>query len=181
MKTLIFIFMISIVSYSLSFSQNKTQEKELSNAEKFSQMSGTLIQKEFITIGKVRDIEVQVIFYTDVINNVKRSGLRFEFILMKSYGDDSKVAILDPDEVDGLIKSVKIMLDRFLSSTCDNYTEISFYSRGGFEAGCYGDNNKWRTFLKLEKYDSDSYKFLNTQDFEQLLDILEKSKTYLSQ
>ena len=34
---------------------SQTKEKELSNAEQFSNVAGTLVEKTFIDIGKVRD------------------------------------------------------------------------------------------------------------------------------
>lgn len=67
---MIIVLMISIVGIN-GFAQ-QSNEKELSNAEKFSAKSGTLIQKVFITIGKFKKCVLQVIEYTDLISNTKR-------------------------------------------------------------------------------------------------------------
>ena len=49
MKRMLLLFILFVTFYNLLFSQAK--EKELSNAEKFSSKSGTLMQKEFVDIG----------------------------------------------------------------------------------------------------------------------------------
>lgn len=62
---MITVLMISIVGIN-GFAQ-QTNEKELSNAEKFSAKSGTLIQKVFLPVGTIKKCELQVIEYTDLI------------------------------------------------------------------------------------------------------------------
>lgn len=166
-----------LITSLLSFSQ--TKERELSNAEKFSAMSGSLIHKEFIDIGKVKDAAIKVVLFTDLISNTKQTALKFEYVSVGKYTSDTKSAILDADEIDGLIKSIKIILEKVFPTTATNYTEVTFKSRGGFEAGCFWSKNNWSTYLKLEKFDSNSYVFLNKEDFPLLLEILEKAKTKL--
>ena len=120
-----------------------------------------------------------VIQFTDLITTTKQSALKFEYETVGKYTTDTKAAILDVDEIDGLIKSIKIMQEKIFPSTATNYTEVNFKSRGGFEAGCYWSKGNWSTYLKLEKYDKDSYVFLNKDDFPQLLTLLEQAKTKL--
>ena len=94
------------------FAQAPTKEKEQSNAEAFSAKAGTLMQKEFVEIGTVKKAKVQVLYYTDLISNIKKSALKFEYDVVSSYSTDTKVAILDVDEIDGLMKSIKL-INRF--------------------------------------------------------------------
>ena len=70
MKKMIIVLMITIVGIN-GFAQ-QSNEKEISNAEKFSAKSGTRIQKVFITIGTFKKCVLQVIEYTDLISNTKR-------------------------------------------------------------------------------------------------------------
>ncbi|HCM29909.1 MAG TPA: hypothetical protein DHW83_03690 [Bacteroidales bacterium] len=178
MKKFLFVI-ISILTFSVSYGQTDTKEKELSNAEKFSLKAGTLIQKEFIDVGTINKLKVQVIHYTDLVSNETVSSVRFEYEVASSYSTDTKIASLDADEIDGLIKSIKMMQEKIFAMTPANYTEVTYRSRGGFEAGCYWSNGDWATYLKLEKYDSKSYVFLKKDDFPALLALLEKAKTML--
>lgn len=157
----------------------QTKEQELSNAEKFSAKAGALIQKEFVEIGSVREAKISVIYFTDLITNTKQSALKFEYESVGKYSTDTKSALLDADEVDGLIKSIKIIQEKIFPSTATNYTEVSFKSRGGFDAGCFWSKGSWSTYLKLEKYDKDSYVFLGKEDFTTLLGLLEQAKIKL--
>lgn len=168
---------IFLLTATATFAQ--TKEQELSNAEKFSAKAGALIQKEFVEIGSVKGAKIKVIYFTDLITNTKQSALKFEYESVGKYSSDTKAAILDADEVDGLIKSIKIIQDKVFPTTATNYTEVSFKSRGGFDAGCFWSKGTWSTYLKLEKYDKDSYVFLGKDDFPTLLGLLEQAKTKL--
>jgi hypothetical protein len=168
---------IFLLTSTISIAQTKDQE--LSNAEKFSAKAGALIQKEFVEIGSVKDAKISVIYFTDLITSTKQSALKFEYESTGKYSSSTKAAVLDADEVDGLIKSIKIIQEKIFPSTATNYTEVSFKSRGGFDAGCYWSKGSWSTYLKLEKYDKDSYVFLGKDDFPTLLELLEQAKTKL--
>lgn len=157
----------------------QTKENELSNAEKFSIKSGALIQKEFLVIGTIKGAKISIIYYKDLITSTKQSALKFEYESVGKYSSDTKAGVLDADEVDALINSIKIIQEKIFPSTATNYTEVSFKSRGGFEAGCYWGKGSWETYLKLEKYDKDSYVFLSKDDFPALLMLLQEAKTKL--
>ncbi len=163
----------------LNIGYGQTKAKELSNAEKFSAKAGTLIKKEFLDVGTIKKAKIQVIHYTDMISNEKVSSVRFEYEVASSYSSDTKIAELDSDEIEGLIKSIKMMQEKVFSSTPTNYTEVTYRSRGGFEAGCFWSKGDWSTYLKLEKYDGKSYVFLKKSDFPELLTLLEKAKSML--
>lgn len=168
---------IFVLASSATFAE--TKEQELSNAEKFSAKSGVLIQKEFVEIGSVKSVKIIVVYYTDLITNAKQSAIKFEYEAVGKYTIDTKSAVLDADEVDGLIKAIKIIQEKIFPSTATNYTEVSFKSRGGFDAGCYWSKGAWSTYLKLEKYDKNSYVFLGQDDFPLLLGLLEQAKIKL--
>ena len=89
---------------------------------------------------------------------------------------NTKDAVIVADEVNGLIKSIKSIQQRMFPSTATNYIEVSFKSRGGFDAGCFWSKGSWSTYLKLEKYDKNSYVFLGKDDFPMLLGLLSKQK-----
>ena len=164
-----------------SFAQDAKTVKNVmtSNAEKFSEKSGTLIQKEFADLGDVKKCKVQIATFTDLISNQKTSAVRFEYETANSYGSSTKLALLDVDEIDGLIKSFKIIQDKIFPTTPINYSEVSFTSRSGFEAGAYVGKSGWSAFLKLEKYDSKSFVFIEKEDLPKLISILEQAKSKL--
>ena len=174
-KNLIIAAAVCLFSLEI-YAQAPTKEKEQSNAEAFSARAGTLMQKEFIEIGTVKKAKVQVVYYTDLISNIKKSALKFEYDFVSSYSTDTKVAVLDLDEIDGLMKSIKLMQDKVMLTIPANYTEVYYRSRGGFEGGCFTSKGAWSCYLKLEKYDSNSYVWLESADLTTLYRMLEQSK-----
>lgn len=177
MKQVLFLTLF-LCTLNAALCQNK--EKTLTQAELFSTQSGTLIEKRFITIGKVNGIEVQVIKYKDLNSGAEKSALRFEYEYKSSYSSDTKVAVLDMDEIDGLIKSMKNIQENVFPSARENYTEITYHSRSGFEAGTYFSTSQaeWKTYFQLEKYDKNSLVFMSTEKFIELygLVVLAKGK-----
>jgi hypothetical protein len=163
---------------SLAFSQAKV-EKQTTQAEQFSATAGTLIEKQFVDIGKVKGISVQVMKLKDLNSGTSKTALRFEYEYKSSYTSDTKIATLDLDEIDGLIKSMNNLKTTVFTSTRDVYTEVTFRSRTGFEAGAYYnvDKAKWVAYIKLEKFDSNSQVFFNTEDFASILTFVEQAKT----
>ena len=170
---------LATVIFALTTVSAFSQVKELSNAETFSAKSGALIQKEFLKIGSIKGANVSVIYFTDLITKTKQSALKFEYDVVGKYSTDTKSAVLDADEVDGLINSIKIIQESVFPLTATNYTEVSFKSRGGFDAGCFWSSGNWSTYLKLEKFDNKSYVFLEKDDFSVLLGLLQEAKLKL--
>lgn len=156
--------------------QAPAKEKEQSNAEVFSSKAGTLMQKEFVEIGTLKKAKVQVLYYTDLISNMKKSALKFELEVASTYSTDTKVAVLDVDEIDGLMKSIKLMQDKVMVTVPANYTEVYYRSRGGFEGGCFTSKGAWSSYLKLERFDGKSYVWLEAADLTTLYGLLEQAK-----
>ena len=96
---------IAVLFALTSFGQQAaTKEKELSQADQFSAQAGTLMEKQFLDIGTVKGIAVKVLKIKDLTSGTTKSALRLEYEYKSSYTNDTKVAILDADEIDGLIK-----------------------------------------------------------------------------
>ncbi len=177
MKKLTTLFLAILIA-CVTFGQ-ETKEKQLSNADQFSAKAGTLIEKQFIDIGIVKGVEVKVLKLKDLNDGTMRTALRLEYEYKSSYTSDTKIASLDSDEIDGLIKSINNLQANVFTSTRETYTEVTFKSRTGFEAGAYYDidKGKWTAYIQLEKYDSKSSVFMNTEDFVTLLSLIEKAKS----
>lgn len=181
MKKQLIVLMLSMATLFAfgQTAQNQTKEQEISNAEKFSAKAGTLLQKEFFEIGEIKGCKLTIIHYTDLIGTQKTSSLKFEYEYSGKYTSDTKAAVLDADEIDGLIKSITMMQEKIFPTTPSTYTEVSFKSRGGFDAGCFSSKGTWSTYLKLEKFDKDSYVWLTKEDFPTLLNLLQQAKAKL--
>ena len=179
MKNLFVVFFMTLFVMGLQAQTQLAKDVESSNAEKFSASSGALIKKDFIDIGEIRGAKLQVVKFQDMISEKSTSAVRLEYEVKSSYGTDTKKAMLDADEIDGLLKSIKVMKERIFPSTSVTYSEVTYRSRAGFEAGCYWSKDKWTTYLKLEKYDSKSYVFLGQEDFTILYELLVQAQMKL--
>lgn len=177
MKRLIFILIAVPMSLN-SFGQQATKEQHLSQAEQFGVQKGTLIERQIVDVGVIKRIEVKVLILKDLISRTTKSALRLEYDYASSYSQETKIANLDEDEIDGLIKSIKELQTNVLPTTRKTYTEVSFRSRTGFEIGAdfLLDQTKWVSYTQLASVDDNSRVSLAAEDFGLLLDLIEKAK-----
>lgn len=148
--------------------------EKTSNAETFSRRSGTLISIEFTPIGEVKSVRLALVRYKDLMLDQEEKALRFEYDHYNEYADfpDTKIGVIDRDELEGLIKSLMIIKNSVYLTSPANYTEVNFTSRSGFKAGCYYDRGDWKFYLQLSEYDSDSSVFMKKEDLSNLLNLL---------
>ena len=176
MKLLTALLFLAVTAIVASPQNPIARPEPATKIEQFSERSGRLIQKEFIDIGVVKTVDVQVLRLTDLIDGTTTSGVRLSY----TASNDVKTAFLDADEVDGLIKSIAALKNAFTTQKA-TYTEIVFVSRGGFRAGAYFSpaGSKWTTFIRLERFDTRSSVFMATEDFDKLASLLETGKAQL--
>lgn len=179
MKKLLIITLLAFATQFMVQAQEK--EKSLSQTEQFSSRSGTLIQKEFIDIGKIRSLDIKVIKIKDLNSGSKLSALRFEYTSPGAYSSDTHIATLDSDEIDGLIKSITNIQTNVFNTINVNYTEYVYRSRAGLEFGAFYSKSdlKWVPFIKLDKYSSKSLYPLKTEDINNLLELIKKAQQTL--
>ncbi|WP_436488953.1 hypothetical protein [Chitinophaga sp. ARDCPP14] len=181
MKKVILILAIITPFYS-AFSQtakpNTDLKEQKSKAELFSNKSGSLIQRQFTDVGSLRGCQIQVAQFTDLIGGETTKAVRFEYAYSGAYSSDTKIGLLDIDEVDALIKSLNIIKDKIMPTTPEVYTEVEYKSRG-LQAGCFYSKKQWSTFLKIERFDEKSYVFMKDGDIIQLLSLLNDAKAKL--
>lgn len=168
------ILLICLFASTSLFSQATKQPQEpqeKSKIETFALKTGSLFKKEFTDLGTVKRVEVQKLTITDVLTNAAMTGVHLKTTIQKSYGSATASCFLDTDEIDGFLKSAKFL--EALPAANDSYQEYQFTSRDGFQAGAYSDKKAgWKYFLKLERFDSDSYVFLDKDDFKKLSDMV---------
>jgi len=171
--------MIVLAYVGSTFCQEAEKEKSKSEVAAFSAQDGVLLQKEFIDVGIFNKCKVQTVIFTDLLAGSKRTGLRLEYEVKGSYRTDTKIVMLDPEEVDALIESMKIIENQILPSRKTSYTEVAYTSRDGFQAGCFWSDGKWSAFLKLKRFDNDSYVWFKATEIPALLALLEEVRVEL--
>lgn len=132
-------------------------------------------EKHLVNLGKVRVVNFQILTLTDLISNIKESGVRLETEYVKGY-TSPKIAFLDKDEVDGLIKSINIIKTKVLNTTPENYTEVIFTSRSGFTFGCFFSEGKWTIFMKFGKFGSDNSVYFPANELDAIVEVLQQAK-----
>ncbi|MFB9862174.1 hypothetical protein EFA69_15765 [Rufibacter immobilis] len=179
MKKFLLIVALGAMSALNGYAQDKTLSQ--SKADAFSAKAGTLIEKEYINVGKFKTVEVQVMVLKDLTASTKTSAIRFLTTVGTGNNSSIKGGAVDADELDVLIKSLKQIQSSILNSSRTNYTEVSFKSRSGFETGCYyrTDKKAWAAFIKLSKIDPNSMVLMTSDELGQMLTVLEQAKTKL--
>lgn len=158
---------VSIFSYSISLSQ------AISNSENFSSKSGALMRTENIQIGVIRSISVFVVHYTDLIQNNKLNSVKIEYTYRGESG--TKIEMLDNDEIDALMKSIKIIQDKILPTTASSETDVKYKARGGFGLGCLWIDSKWQPYLEIQH----SIALITKEELATFYNFLEQAKLKL--
>ena len=154
-----------------------TETRSKSKAEEFYSSSGKLIEKQFHDLGTVKGLEVQMLQVIDLGERTEVRALRFEMTYSTQYTSQSKIAVIDKDEVAGLIQALKLIQEKVIPTTRNTYTEVSFTSRSGFLVGSFFDVKKlqWRAYVRVDQYSSNSTVYMSTEELAQLLALVEQA------
>ncbi len=180
MKRLKLSICLLILAVNVHGQETTTKDIPLTNAEKFTAKSGSLIRREFIDIGSVGakyPCKIQIAIFSDLISKTSIKAVRLEY----NYPGDAntKIGLIDVDEVDGALKSIKILKDEIFSKKEENYTEVAFTSRSGFSIGAYYSNGIWEPYMEIHKNSYHSMVTINMDDFNKLYDMLLQAKAKL--
>jgi len=168
--TFAFLFMALLFGVSDVFGQNQL----LSNSEKFVEEPGRILEKEMVTMGVLnvkynlqkQTMNINTLVMKDLMTDKVRSCLILELIKKTKY------AYIDPDEIAGLTNMLKLMQKKFINSVRINYTELVYSTRGGTEAGCFFDEDKWIVFLRLDKSEKNTIIEIKSEDLQKFIDLL---------
>jgi len=152
-----------------------TEERKTAS-DNFLARSGTLIEKRFYEVGKInKGLVVSVVKLKDLNKNEGFCFLKLESNDL--IGIKEGKATLDEDEVDGFLKSLKLIKVTILS-TRDTYTEVVYNSRGYFSAGAYYEEKKqrWKAFMQLQNYNNKTFMSLEVETIDALISLVEKAK-----
>jgi hypothetical protein len=151
--------------------------QNISNSEAFADAPGRILEKEMITIGALdvkynfqrQSMNINALVMRDLMTDEVRSCLVFELI------KKTKFAFIDPDEISLISNMIKLMEEQFINSMRTNYTELVVNTRGGTEAGCFIDEDKWIVFLRLDKSEENTIIEIRTEDLPKFSELLGKA------
>jgi hypothetical protein len=177
MRKIIYLFTLVLISCNCTL-LSQSVKQDSSKAEIFASKAELLIEKQFIEIGFVDMIELRVMKIKDLNSGKAMNALRFEYQTTNQIFSQTKLAIVDEDEIDALTASVNTIITKEFISEKEVYTEVTFQSRSGFVAGGYYtiDKKKWIPFLQLDRHDSKSTITISFADFSHFLDLLKQAK-----
>ena len=96
-----------------------------------------------------------------------------------TYSTSDYRVFLDSDEVEDLLKAVTKMVTIVKANVQENYSEYNFTTRGGFMVFIFSEVGKpWRASIKKEGL-SNSAKFFQPQELDNLLQSLIKGRDRL--
>ncbi len=168
--------LISVLGSSLEVNENGATflfangEKILRQNTKIKVDPGNSSSWEYSTQITLTNYEFQL-FKTQPLNVVKlyiyedflSEDLQIELQKFFTCMEERKFKWL----LDALLSAILIIQTKVFLDTLDNYTEVIFKSRSGFEAGCYNDIKKktWQTFIQVVSYSDKSTVFMEPTDF----------------
>lgn len=181
MKKMILAFML-IANVSVA----QENVKALSKTDAFSAKTGTLIQRELQKVGSVKvkygeNMNVEILSVTDLVTKENSKAIRLSALVTTSLSRDTKAGSLDTDEVEAALKSLNLIKTATATPSPENYTEIKFMSRGELLIGCYSGKpgKEWTLFVKMDRFDSNSYVYIDKDNIDSLIGVLTEAKSKL--
>jgi hypothetical protein len=172
---------IIVLSLICSAMQMLGQDKKGCKADALAEKPGVVIQREYVNISKLKNLSIVVEYVTDLSNNQKLSAVDMEYDITAS-GEEkgsSVSTLLDPDEADGLIAFIQNLQDNIIKAAAPkNYTEYSYQTLSGFEAGCYW-NNAWKIYIKIDVSDDKTTMELDKDDLTAFVSFIKQAKAKL--
>lgn len=167
MQKILILFILLFINFYKCFSQNQVQESHLGN---FSNSNGIFLKKEFINLGKVKQIDFEKLKILDILNNETVHGLKITIYITNNSFEKEKVSVLiDEKELLDIESVINLILyDIILQKTPANYVEFYFTTLEQFKIGCYSSDKKWKIFLSIKN----EYVSLNTEELKSILHII---------
>ena len=162
--------------------QDVAQESTSKTLE-FMAKDGTLIQREFFQLGKVKGVECEVLIIKDVVSNKKIGCLRLKTRYSSSYSSDTYIGTLDYDEIDACVKSINYIIESVTPSTPERYTEIEYRTRDKVEVGAFYQekSSSWRAYVQTKSYTNKSMEFFAATELSELAAIMNRAKVIIEE
>lgn len=151
---------LCVCTYAVAENEVLTAETTKSQFEKALLQNGSVLIKEYKTCSSIktnetnRDILIQTAVITDIVTESKYYALRMEHKYYNSkYDNGTSTGVLDADEVDNVIATLKYIKDS-ISDYSNDYTEMVYTSNDDLRIGAYSKNNEGYVFIKFSSYDT---------------------------
>jgi hypothetical protein len=167
--------LVAALSFAL-ISLNVLAQQSVSKADALENKPNTVVQKEYLKITTFKNVAIVVEYITDLTSNQKLSALDLEF---STSGENAETVstMLDPDEVDGLLAFLQNIQDNITKAAAPkNYTEYTYLTKSGMEAGCYFDKT-WKTYIRIDKDDSKTNVELEKDDLVGFVSFVRQAKS----
>lgn len=165
-----------LISFSIS-AQDSTRSIAKTKIEGLTSKSGFIVQQESEYIGTVLNIKFKAMKLTDIKSAVSVKGVYLS--LENTYsGSISYSVFIDEDELNDIFYTLEYLTtDKFKYSEQASDVQVTYTSRGYFQIGCFSDNEKWKFFIKLDKFARGSQVLLaNDTNFKEVLLLFKNSK-----
>jgi hypothetical protein len=176
------IFLPIFAAFAISaIAQEQKSTQETSNAAIIASKSGAFLEIQYIEIGNIDEVDVRVMKITDHTSGTSLSAMRFEYQFAEQVLTQTKIAIVDADEVGPLLKAIKQLQTKVTTSEKLAFTEIKFKSRAGFVVGCNYNPEKgvWTAYLQLNSNDSKSTVTIPLDELSVLQSLVEQAQAKL--
>lgn len=84
----------------LSLAAHTQDPAPMSEAEKISTKAGALVETQFVDIGTVRGVDVNLMVVKSLTDQSTTQALRVSYTKVTQYTSDTKISVLDKDEID---------------------------------------------------------------------------------
>ncbi|HEX5002418.1 MAG TPA: hypothetical protein VFW78_07965 [Bacteroidia bacterium] len=166
----------------VALGQDKRKNTYQTDSDIFMNKPNSIVEKKMITVGTLtvkygmvkQDMEVNALLLKDTDTGEERQCMVFDVL------DKGKYTMIESDEIDGMQKMLTMMSEQYLQTTPTSYTELVFNTRGGTEAGCFFDEDKWVIFMRLKKDDTQSTIEMTPASMEQLRGFIARVKEVLA-
>jgi hypothetical protein len=182
MKTILLTLLLVPFINMGSFAQHGATATGQTESEIFMNKPNAVIEKKMMTVGTLsvkygmikEDMEVNTLILKDTDTGEMRQCMVFDVL------DKGKFTIIESDEIDGFLKMLNTMSDKYLNTIPTSFIELVYNTRGGTEAGCFYDEDKWVIFMRLDKDDSHSTVEMTPVAMEELKGYVTRVKEVIS-
>jgi hypothetical protein len=182
MKTSLLTAVLVLVSGSHLFAQQSLNANGKTESEIFMNKPNAVIEKKMVTVGTLsvkygmikEDMEVNTLILRDTDTGEMRQCMVFDVM------DKGKFSIIEGDEIEGFLKMLNTITDKYLNTVPSSFIELVYNTRGGTEAGCFYDEDKWVIFMRLDKDDPQSTVEMSPVAMEELKGYVTRVKEVIS-
>ncbi len=170
---------IFLVVFLFLFIKTNAQQSQGSLTEQFANQTGVLISKQYVELGFMDLIDFRLVKMKNNFTNDTAFGVRLEYLPGNELISSVKVAYIDDDEIDGLIRAIDIFQSSILNYRYAYAADFTFRCRSGLVVGYYyeAEKAKWDPFIQIQYKDPQSTIRVENDNFDYLKKLLKDAKS----